>query len=149
MAGIRYYTVLAEGDDLTGQDIPLKPCTNRTQCTAFGSNHIGTVFHNTIAEGTETVGVPNSDQLLCRHHHERVCSVQFIHRSAHSRFNGRCGDSLSGDHIGNSLRIGGGMKNRTGKLQFLPQRQRIAQIAVMCQCQLSFQVVDFNWLAVT
>ena len=40
------------------------------------------------------------------------------------------------------------MKNRTGKLQLVPQLQSIAQIAVVRQSHFPFLMIDLNRLAV-
>ena len=40
------------------------------------------------------------------------------------------------------------MEDSTGQLQLLPQRQGIAEVAVVSHCQLALQVIDLNGLAV-
>ena len=41
------------------------------------------------------------------------------------------------------------MENRAGQFQLLTKGKGIAQIAIVGDCQLSFEVVDLNRLAVT
>ena len=40
------------------------------------------------------------------------------------------------------------MKNRTGHLQFPPKSQNVAQVAIVRDCQFSFQVIDLDGLTI-
>ena len=63
------------GQDLAGKNIPYDFRTYRMESAAFGSHYIGAVSHLPIAQWTETMGIPDGDQLRGGHQNQRVGSV--------------------------------------------------------------------------
>ena len=138
MAGVGVDAVLVKGQNFPGQNVPLELRADSVEGAALRSDDIRPVLPFPKAQRAEAVGVAHRNELGGGHHDQRKSALQPVHRAADRRLNGRSGDPLPGDHIGDGLRVGGSMENGAGKLQLPAELKRVAQIAVMGKCQLAF-----------
>ena len=117
---------LIKGENLTGQQIPLKLRAHSMKGAAFRGDNVGAVLHFSVAQRAEAMGIPHGDELGGGHHDQRKSALQPVHRPADRRLDGLSGDSLPGNHIGDGLRVGGGVENGAGQLQLPPELKRVA-----------------------
>ena len=141
-------TAILENQDFSRLQVPDKRRSHGGQGAALRGGHIGSVRHLTIAQGAEAVGVPGADQLLRGHEHQGIGSLQAVHGPAESLLDGRRGQALLGDNIGNRLRVAGGVEDGAGQLQLIPEGGGVAEIAVMGNGHVAFLVIDLDGLAV-
>ncbi len=94
------------------------------------------------------MGVAHTNQLLCRHQHQRISPFQIIHGEAYSVLYGSGAEPLPCYNIGNNFCIAGGMENRARQLQFISKPGRIADISVMGKGHFPFLMIDLYGLAV-
>ena len=146
MGAVRVDPILIDGYDLARQQFPRQRGTNCVQRAGFGSEYRGAVRQLSHAKRTEAIGVSGCNQLCGRGDHQRVCAFDPIHSGGDCCFNGRAAKPLLYDDIGENLRIGCGMENRTCLLQRIPQFHGIGKISIMCQCHAPLVVVDDDGL---
>ena len=137
-----------KGDNLAGEQIPLRLCSNGSQGTAFGGYHIHPLRGFAVAQWAEAPGVTGSNELGGGHHHQGIGSLHLVHGAADGGLNGGGFQPLLGDDVGNDFRVAGSVEDGTAQLQGTAQFKGIAEVTVVCQCQLALHVVDHNGLAV-
>ena len=137
-----------EYQNLSRLQIPLKGSAYSLQRTAFRGRHIHAIRRFSIAQGTEAIGVPGTDQLLRGHQNQRIRTIKRIHGGAESVLNGRCPQPFPGHDVGNGLRVTGGMENRSGQFQSGTEFRRIAQISVVGQRHFPLLMIDLDGLTI-
>ena len=86
----RQNTFFTEYQYFSGLHIPDEFSPDRMERTAFGGDYIYAVFCLSITERTESVRVSGTDQLLRRHQHQGIGTVQNTHCTAERFFNRWC-----------------------------------------------------------
>ena len=140
---------LPEHQNLARPDFPDELRADDVQRAALGRDDVRAVHALAVAERMEAVFVPRGDHLGGRHHHQRVCAPDAVHRAVDRLLDGRGGQALLGDDIGDDLRIARGVKDGALQFQFLPQFRRIHQISVVCDRHRALVVIDDDGLSVS
>ena len=86
--------------------------------------------------------IPGSDHFAGRTYHQRISAFNLAHSSFDSLFSHRYVQALSCDVIGDHFRVNSRLKDRPRIFQFSAQLDGIGQIAVVCDCQRSFYIID-------
>ena len=136
-----------DADDLTRLHITDKLCADRMKSAGLGCQNVG-VISLTNTERSESVRISGSDQLSWRHNDQRISSLDLIHGSCNCFFCGFCIHTLSGNMIGNDLRINGRLENCSAVLQFMPKLWCIDQITIVGNCQSTFNIIKDQRLCI-
>ena len=147
-ASITFHTVIADGDDLAGADVPEKAGSDGVQRAALRGKDRFSVGCFPHAEGTEAVGIPGSDELGGRGDHKRVRPFNPAHGIIHSLLDRWGMEPLLHDDIGNYLAVGGSVEDRAVLLQTGSQLIGVGQISVVCQRHPPLVVVDDDGLGI-
>ena len=148
MLRARAYAVFIDYDDLARFNIAQEIRANRVKGAAFRCKHICAAARFSDAERAEPVRVAHADELGGRSEHQGICALKLVHRLAHRLFDGRRLKPLLHDHIGDGLRVAGGLENGAAKLQLLPQLLGIYQVAVVRDRHAPLAMVYHNGLRV-
>lgn len=142
MGRVKTDAAAVDDRDLSGQKIAHKPCADRVQRAGLGREYDLAVIDLAVTQRSEAVGIARGDQLLGRADHQRIRSLDHVHRRRYRLFDRTVTQAFLYDRIGDDLGVGGGVEDRTPLLIARPQRIRIGQIAVVAQRHPALMMVD-------
>ena len=131
MIPVGSHPLRAEDQYLAGVQVPYELRAYGREGAALRGHRVPAPRQLSIAEGPKAIGVPGGYELLGGHKRQGVGPIQLIHRCGEGRLYGGGFQALLGDDIGDYLRVAGGVEDGPGKLQPVPKRGGVTEVAVM------------------
>ena len=147
-APVGNHAFLAEDHDFPGIDIPDELRPHGVQGTRLRGNHPGPVRGLAVAQGPETVGIPEGDELGGGHQGAGIGAQQLLHGAVDGFLRGGHLQALGYDGIDNGFGIRGTVEDAAGELVAGAEGTGVDQVAVMAQGHVALHMADDNRLDV-